>query len=302
MTTYQPYDAAVAVERSLRQLLDYVFSKHLGNDWYERLSNTQIRGRADVARVAFEEVASREGREAVTASKLDFTRLDDLAVMARKEWPLIEPVLGPLADIRPLLDRAATYRNDVMHGRQLPTSAREILSGVAVELQNRIGTFMSEQDPTGAYFPRLTTASDSYGRIATSEQLASARTGMVHVTSRAKVVYLGESIELEATAVDPEKRDIEWTMAANLSSGFDWELESGTKRYERVRSGEPVRFIHTFTKVNASQGLSLIGRAVDARYYQHGEGGGDVVATFQYQVLPPRRDPRTDLPPGEVAP
>lgn len=288
VTTFEPYDAAVAIERSLRQLLDRVFSEHLGADWYQQLSNATIRRQADTARAAYESVAREEGREAMIASELDFTRLDDLLVMARKQWLLLRDALGPLEDMNPFLARAAAYRNDVMHGRTLPASARDMLSGIALELQNKIGAFMSELDPAGGYFPRITAAFDSFGRVATSGQLAAATTGTVNIVAEPKVVHIGDSVEVEVTAVDPEGRDLEWLVNTNWTLNFSHELEHGAAA-QRVRSGEPVRFTHTFERVVATVGLYVLGRVCGAEHHQHGEGAADVAATFAYQVLPPRR-------------
>lgn len=300
MTTYEPYEATVAIERSLRQILERVFRESLGEGWYVELSNSTIQRRAGVARGAFEELADREGREASSASVLDFTRLQDLLVMARKRWDLLEPALGELSDIDPLLVRAANYRNDVMHGRPLPPPARDILSGVAVELQNKIGAYMSDHGPTGDYFPSITAASDSYGRVATSAALAATRNGLIYIGSGdPKIVHLGDAVEVEVTAVDPEDRDLEWISSKNLSYDFNWELRQGGG-CRRVRSGEPVRFTHTFTRVRSSASLSIIGRAVGAEYHQHDEGGSDVAAMFMFQVLPPRR-PAVSGPPVEHA-
>ncbi|MCB7135220.1 hypothetical protein [Cellulosimicrobium marinum] len=288
MTTFEPYDAAISIERSLRQLLDHAYRRAFGPDWYDELSNTKIRDNARKSRAAFEAVADDEARVAGATSELDFTRLEDLVIMARKEWTPLEEALGDERDIDPLLRRVIEYRNDVMHGRGLPASARDILSGVAVELQNRIGRYMSEQHPTGTFYPRVAAASDSRGRVATAEKLSSWASRRVVYVDVDVLVGLGERVEIEATFVDPHDRELEVIAMPDLSSGFQQHLDRGETiaHHESIPSGGTVRVAYTFTEVR-HQYVTISARVRGVEHHQHGRDGADVHVSFPFEVLPP---------------
>ncbi|WP_019137643.1 hypothetical protein [Cellulomonas massiliensis] len=287
MTTYTPHEAVVAMERGLRQLLEVVYTADasLGPGWHQTMTTKQIDGRASKARERYVLRSISQGMEPGFTSVLDFVELSALVEFLRNRWDLLEDVLGPEPEMGPLLDRAVAWRHDAMHGRALPASARDMLSGIAVEIQNRIGRFMNERDAAGLFYPALTAAGDSTNRQASAEQIA--QNPAVIVFSTPRLVRVGDSVELSATASDPQGRDLEWIASPSYGS-FDFCEPGVSPGVLRTPSGVgvvyPFGFVDGLRSRNAT--IHLYGRAVGSDHYQEAGLAHDVRVSFAFHVLP----------------
>ena len=212
--------------------------------------------------------------------------------MAKKEWALVQPALGVQADMVPILERACAYRHGSAHSRRLPAPARDLLSGIAFEIQNRVNKFLSTQDEAGSFFPRVTEVSDSTGRQASTRDLAETHASIcLYGTPH---VRLGETVEVEVTAVDPQNRQLEWmctdvsTTDFSCAQGIEPPLTHATA-LRVTDSGATYREQWTFNRMGSPFELWVLGRAVGAAHHQHGADGADVLVRLPFRILPPPR-------------
>ncbi|MFE5338885.1 hypothetical protein ACFQ80_01570 [Isoptericola sp. NPDC056578] len=174
MAHVEPSVALVQLERALRRVIQHAYREHFKEgDWLARISTDEQR--ACWAKRATEEEKKRTKRGAAVTptTGLEYAHLAELRTILKKHWSPVAPALGAhkevgtmlerAADIEALLKRFDDLRNTVAHSRDLLPFEKDLLAGIAGDIENRVTIYMSSKDPAGDIYPRITAVMDSFG-------------------------------------------------------------------------------------------------------------------------------------------
>lgn len=207
MTQLEPFDALTTCERALRQVLTSVLRAKHGDGWEAKsLPAAKLekwQGRAEMERVKRE----KRGVAQTSSNPLDYSEFYDLLKVLSKQWDLVLPCLGKKSETYPLLERFETLRDSVAHGRELLAHERDLMSGIAGEIRNKVTLFMSTQDPSGDYYARIEAVTDSFGF-----SVDAAKTLVVpHAAVKTKqVLAVGDIVTFRCQGSDSRGREISW--------------------------------------------------------------------------------------------
>jgi hypothetical protein len=197
----EPHEAIALVEVVLRRLILAV----IGDEWKADKS-------VDLARLEDKQNAEVAGRRGMIASDdliryLEFTQLKEII---DHRWNDFTAVLGKQKYFDTYMDRLAAFRNPTMHARPLYGFEVELVNGIAGEIRQMTGIYRSSgrgQDMT--YYPTIESITDNYGRES-------------NATSPAKPdkipINVGDVVTFHCNAVDPQDRELAWTMWIQSSS------------------------------------------------------------------------------------
>lgn len=269
-----PQEALIACERALRQLFDRVFSAAHGPNWIEHVE-TDPRKLAKWRRYRENERSKRttRGALAIPESELNYAEFSDLCRIAAENWDELEGVLGRSDEVLPLLRRFDAVRNTVAHSRPLLAFEADLLSGIAGQVRNLVTRYMTEQDPSGDYYARIESVTDSFG----SEQIGQATPKTEWVPYVRPRINVGDVVTFECVAHDSQGRPLRWEARAGAVG-----------RLVATATGNRVSIRWTVLQddvaENSSIGLRLL---TDSQYRRYGPGTWDDMVTFSYQVVPP---------------
>lgn len=289
MAQVEPSVALVQLERALRRVMQHAYREQFKDAWLERISTDQQR--ACWAERATEEEKKRTKRgAAVTPSTgLEYAHLAELRSILKKQWSPVAPALGAhrevgrmlerAADVEALLKRFDDLRNTVAHSRDLLPFEKDLLAGIAGDIENRVTIYMSSKDNSGDYYPRITALFDSLGHEPTDEELAE----KTHVWGFPEITLRpGDTVTFTCRGHDPQGRQIEWAIMQSHRA-FAWDGSNGLDR----AVGDDVTLIWKVqrddTREQCDTGVAM--RAADSEF--HRAGSLDQAVMFQYQVLPP---------------
>lgn len=202
-----PSVSLARLERSLRLVMTVCYRERFGNDWLDHVTRPEQR---DIwADRADDEARRRTARGvAITpAGGLEYANLHDLRRIAERHWDPVAPALGALRETKVMLERFDHMRNTVAHSRELMPFEADLLAGIAGDIGNRVTIFMSNQDPSGDFYPRITSALDQFGNEATVEQLTTPETCWVR---SGQTLRPGDSVTFTCRGVDPQGRRLDW--------------------------------------------------------------------------------------------
>ncbi|MET7718632.1 hypothetical protein [Streptomyces sp. NPDC005407] len=208
-------------------------------------------------------------------SELAYAQFFDVLTLLRKHWEDFKPALGKQSEKMGLLSRFEALRNSVAHSRDLLPFEEELLSGIAGEIRNRVTIYMSSQDPTGDYFARIDSVTDSLGNCIDSfpqdpmEHGASLRTGAV--------LHPGDVITFRCRGTDPQGRDLVWWFLPN------WEADNRRYTGRDLEIAWPVRSLEIAARVDIHIYMESTG---PHHRVNTGTASFDHCATFIYTVLP----------------
>ncbi|MEX3649332.1 hypothetical protein [Mycolicibacterium porcinum] len=150
----------------------------------------------------------------------------------------------------------------------------DLLSGIAGQLRNQVTIFMSTQDPSGDYYPRIELITDSFGNRITPDPGAVTVADCDGVCRPTQVLRVGDSVEFDCTGTDPKDRQLHWKVR---SAG-------AVEQNEVAPSGTPVRLRWTagITGERCEVQIHLNSPSPYHRHYGH-----DGLVCFVYKVLPP---------------
>lgn len=209
VVTIEPSIALPTCERALRELMTRVYTADLGADWINQVLTP---GKIAAAQSKMEtERATRQKRGVVQVSDrlLDYVEFHELIKIADKNWEPLSVCLGDKRSMLPLLNRFDGLRNSVAHSRDLLPHERDLLSGIAGEIRNRVTLFMSSQDAAGDYFARIESISDSFGFSVDGAQ-ASSPTGSG--TNTGQHLQVGQIVTFTCRGTDPHGRQLSWAV------------------------------------------------------------------------------------------
>ncbi|MFD3442539.1 Swt1 family HEPN domain-containing protein [Streptomyces sp. NPDC058685] len=281
MPQMQPAEALATCEQALRSLIATVLAKKLGKDWFSQVFSEK---RAVKIRDVRDEEAGRRTRRGVASvpsSELAYAQFFDILDLLKKYWADFKPALGNQNETLGLLNRFEALRNSVAHSRDLLPFEEELLSGIAGEIRNRVTIYMSSQDPTGDYFARIDSVTDSLGNCIDSflpdpmEHGVSLRTGAV--------LHPGETITFRCRGTDPQGRDLTWWVLPTREEDNPSYTGRDLDIVWRVSSDDisARRDVHIYMKSSGPY------HRVDTE-----AAGFDYCATFIYTVVPRKNSTR----------
>lgn len=159
MAHVEPSVALVKLERALRRVMQHTYHEHFKDDWLKRISTDEQRACWEARATEEEKKRTKRGAAVTPSSGLEFAHLAELRAILKKEWSPVAPALGAhkevgtmlerAADIEALLKRFDDLRNTVAHSRDLLPFEKDLLSGIAGDIENRVTIYMSSKDASG---------------------------------------------------------------------------------------------------------------------------------------------------------
>lgn len=269
-------DARTALETcesALRQLMSYVYSTRFGHEWLDAISNASQR-RTWTHR-AEAEAKTRPGVSVLPPTGLAYSDFADLVVIARKHWDPLEPALGAKAETLPLLERFEELRNSVAHSRGVLVFEEDLLSGIAGQIRNQVTIFMSSQDQSGDYYPRIEFVFDSFGNRVDPAPNPAPNAICDGISRTEEVIHVGDTVTFTCAGTDPQDRMLEWKLSA-----------IGIRETKvRARSGETVTL--TWRAATTSENCEVQIHLNSVGDY-HRRWSHDGLVLFTYRVVPPR--------------
>ncbi|MDC9005236.1 hypothetical protein [Mycobacterium marinum] len=271
MTAMNPKQALETCEHALRRLMAYVYEQQYGPDWLRQISNSPQRKLW--AQRATDEMAQNPGAAVVPPIGLAYSQFEDLVLIAKKFWGPLEPALGQQAETLPLLERFDKLRHRIAHNRDLLTYQRDLVSGIAGQIRNQVTIFMSNQAPSGEFYPRIEVATDDFGNQITPGPPAadSYHDGLCRAD---QILHVGDTVSFTCTGTDPKDRPLTWTLTATGSSPTSVTAASGAT-VELVWAAE-----------TTSECLEVFIELKSPSEY-HRRFHSDATVCFVYRVLPP---------------
>lgn len=281
MTILDPNAALRTCEVALRSIMELVYPQHYGNDWLRDISNSkQRRDWKNRANEAAEDLAAR-AVASVPDAGLAYSHMRDLVEIASKHWAPLVPALGDEAVMVPMLAQFESLRNIVAHHRPLVPYEQELYSGIAGMIRNKVTAHVSQQDPSGDIYPRIESASDEFGRVVDIITPTTERAGYVSTGKSIDNYYItvrpGDVVRFTVSAVDPQDRDIHWSLIYPMGYHEHTVVPSGTETVLTwtVNEGD----------VQDSAAVNIHMEADGARYHRAGQF--DQWVCFMFRVLPP---------------
>ncbi len=210
MVTFEPSQALTTLESAMRQVMRSAYSAAYGPDWLEKVTSQEQRDRW--SRRRDDETPKRHGVVRRLSVEFDFSELWELIDIAGKHWEPLSTALGKRASTMRLLEVFERLRNTVGHSRSLMPFEQELLSGIAGLIRNQVTMSLSAIDPSGEYYPRIESISDSFGNRIDPRRSGSAGGEIAGSADTGLVLRPGEVVTFECFAVDPQGRDLEWTL------------------------------------------------------------------------------------------
>jgi hypothetical protein len=265
-------ESIAAAEVDLRGLIREVLSTRYGESWLDQagLSSDSIAhasGRLDAER-------KRRPGTRVSEETIDYLQFYELKTIIEKHWEMFRPILGPkLGEFRTYFDRLNDLRDADAHNRVLLPFERDLVSGIAGEIRNRITIFRSEMGPKREYYPRIESVVDNFGTA--YDFAAEAYPGPVYSDLELTV---GTTVEFDCAGWDPHGRELSWMLRTTNSSGETSVRDEASGTNARLRFSIDSREVGEGLRANLHV-------TSDGKYHRHGVY--DDWVTFIYHVVPP---------------
>ncbi|MEQ6896566.1 hypothetical protein [Microbacterium sp. KR10-403] len=270
-----PSESLHRLERALRELVriaiqlpngtewQKIEAKH-GDEWRQRLQASNARR------------LSQGGQLTDEHRLLDFTELYELNDLVNRHWEPLSQALGDKKRTMALLQEVESYRNDIAHSRPILPHQRLLMAGLAGHIENKVVLYVSSSDPTGGYYPVITSVRDQLG------------TDFAGLPSDLRIVFHyseltlspGDELTIEVDAVDPQSRQME--IAAS------WSNTNERGIFVTLHSGAPVTLVVPVTDATVADDAFLQIRITALGTPYHRGGDHDQVAAISYRVVPPR--------------
>lgn len=261
-----------SAEVDLRGLIRDVLSVSLDSDWLASAGLNQRSIDQALERID----AERKRRPGTRTSEeiVDFLQFYELKTIITQHWELFAPILGPkLREFQTYFDRLNDLRDADAHNRELLPFERDLLSGIAGEIRNRITIFRSEMGPKREHYPRIESVSDSFG---TRYAFASGQwQGPVYSELELTV---GTTLEFACAGWDPQGRELTWALRTMNAGNHTIEQDQASGTDVRLKSSISAQDVGEHFRAN-------IYITSSGEYHRH--GGYDDWTTFVYDVTPP---------------
>lgn len=263
--------AVVALERALRYLMAVEYGRAYGREWLSRV--TTPRQREKWAERREDEMRRRPAVTVPPLEGLEYSETYELIEIAKNHWEPLAAALGKQARTLPLLEHFERVRNTASHSRDLVVFERELMSGVAGEIRNKVTLHMTTEDPAGEFYPRIESVTDSFGTAIT---LANTIDEIAGCAEPYTILHPGDTVTFRCSGVDPHRRRLEWR------------LTSTRREFQRVVT-EPEQTVELMWEVEEQDIVESMAAevylAVEGAPY-HRANGFDHRAYIMYRVRP----------------
>jgi len=261
-------EALKQTENSLRDLLSYLLSRKLGDDWYlksgiseKRIEQWRERKEVDEKKFGFSD-----------PRLIYYADFYDLKTIVKKSWDKgISGVFGKLKELEVYLDCLDELRNPDAHRRELLPYQKQLALGISGKIRIQITEYFSNMETGESYYPRIESIQDSLGNTWSS---GSSKTNDTKRTLRPT-----DQIQFTISATDPMGEQLEYSVhPGSVPYEFEWKKEGN--------------FELTINESHVAQKL-WINIAIKSPRPFHatsavGLGKVDDIVKFGYEVLPPR--------------
>lgn len=288
------------LERALRQVMAVCYRERFGEAWLEHVTSPEQRKLWDARAEDEERRRATRGAAVTPRGGLEYANLFDLRRILHKHWEPLAPALGAKKETSALLERfdgltadqAAQreaevllerfdhVRNTVAHSRELLPFEEDLLAGIAGDVGNRVTIYMSSQDESGDFYPRMVSVYDQYGNQADPEQLMSQETVWIHQTGQ--TLRPGDSVTFTCRGTDPQGRQLDWGIQRATTGMGPYDAFYA----DRAQGADVVLTWQVRDQdVRDQCQVFVVMMALGTPY--HRAGGFDQVVGFNYRVVPP---------------
>jgi hypothetical protein len=222
----EAYDAIAIAESALRDLIESVLNLRSDDDWYARSGVAAVR--LDAWKARRSQDAQQRGGSLAKPLLIDHSELHDLVDVITKHWTEFKPCFGDMKETELFLKRLGDFRNPTMHSRGLLPFERALAIGISGQLRNQMTIYRSS-GPNKEYFPRIEYLGDSLGHSVTGE--VSQGGGVQAHLFTGMTLRVGQEIEYEAHAWDPEGAAIAYTVWIVRNEAFEIPPDEGPVRF-----------------------------------------------------------------------
>lgn len=265
-----PTLSAQTAETDLRGLARLVLEPVLGPNWVER-SGVFTPEQTEKIKARRSEEQGKRGGAVVEQSLVFYIDLWDLITMTKRHWTRFKKVLGPNRE-RWNQESQLLYnmRNAQAHGRVLLGFERDLLSGIAGDIRNRVTRYRSDVDPQENWWPRIESATDSFGNASSGRGGGFVAAGILDT---GLVLSVGDVVTYECAGWDPQDRVLTWTIRHHSTT-------CATAQGTNVTL--PVTITDQMIGANVYLNIEL---QVDAPYHRQPRTDDNI--SFRYVVRPP---------------
>ncbi|MBA3520184.1 MAG: hypothetical protein H0T75_21680 [Rhizobiales bacterium] len=263
-------DALNVLENSLRDVVELVLRKGVGPEWLASVGLPEERVNSWRQRRE-EEPRRRPGGE-VEQRLLYYADFYGVVDLIQKHWAKgFHECFGNRKRFDVYVDRLGAFRNPDAHSRALLPFEQNLVIGMAGELRQEIGLFLSRgggaDEPE--YFARIEEVRDSYGMRVVGHGADQSGSGRSNVTLRP-----GDEISFAGKAWDPDGRDLKWEIFLS-------------NRKERIHlEGASIEWQWRLETRDIGEESSVLFAVESGRpYHRHRDGLDDRVVMW-YRVLP----------------
>lgn len=278
MSTLSPSEALRTCERALRQLMRHAYRAEWGDDWLAHVASEELRDKWTARKRDETQARASRGVAQLPDDELEYAQLFELRDIAYRHWSPLHPALGDRKETAVLLKRFDRLRNSVAHSRDILPFERDIMSGIAGEIRNKVTIYMSSQDPAGDYFPRIESITDSFGNTFNGSDPNSPN-AFISTIQTGLGLRVGDTVTFDCVGTDPHGRELEWELHhSNMAQ---------RSTVERARGQQATlvwKVEDKHVRINATVVLLLT--TVDATYHRF-NGYDEQVDWIFDSVLPP---------------
>lgn len=259
------YSQLVAAETALREIVRLT----MGRSWLEDFTHEKV---AALEAKRDEEDKRRDG-VSVSQDLLDYTEAYHLESLILKHWDKTRPVLQDKKRTEVYLKLLLSVRNTIAHARPVAPFERQLLAGIAGQVQNLISLYRSGSETADAYY-----ASINYVRDSFCDEVIGGDRGAGHLRNRRRL-QIGQVVAFELSATDPYDREITWNLHLYDSSQAK-STELG------IALGSEAIFEWTVREEHVGEQVDVyIAIENESNYQRHGTKDDEV--SFGYAVSPP---------------
>ena len=258
-----------AAENSLRDLLNFVLSNELGEDWFRSCGVSDGR------------VEEWEKRKSVDEKKFGhadprmiyYADFYDLKTIVRHNWNRgLSDVFGKLKELEILLGLLDDLRNPDAHRRELLPYQRHLALGISGKIRSKITEYFCKMETGKSYYSRIESVQDSLGNTWAIGERNSLDTGCV--------LRPGDQLQFKVVGADPLGEPLEFaTLPMVAPHEFSWSSHGDFDL--TIESNHIQEKLWIFIAVRSRREF----HAKSAPWL----GKVDDIVKFGYEVLPPRR-------------